>query len=114
MPVVGDEFTRTFTADRTADEGPLGTFWGIETFDDESITTIANPVFLADELPPAVERSDAGADRAPGGQQRAPRPPPEPPLTEDVDAVVRPSPRSSSSFSSASASPPTRRRRHHL
>ncbi len=52
VPITDDVFDHTFSAGRTADEGPLGTFWGIETFDAESITTIANPVFLADR--PAV------------------------------------------------------------
>ena len=49
-------FDHTFTADRAADEGPLGTFWGIETFDAESITTIANPVFLADRPAGVTDR----------------------------------------------------------
>lgn len=68
VAVEGDDFTYTFTADRTADEGPLGTFWGIETFDSESITTIANPVFLADRparvadrpAPALTQTEDAG------------------------------------------------------
>ena len=68
VAVEGDDFTYTFTADRTADEGPLGTFWGIETFDAESITTIANPVFLADRpaevthrpAPALTQTEDAG------------------------------------------------------
>lgn len=56
VPVEGDDFTHTFTADRAADEGPLGTFWGIETEDSESLTTIANPVFLADQPAEVTER----------------------------------------------------------
>jgi hypothetical protein len=96
VAVVGDEFTHTFSADRAADEGPLGTFWGIETFDDESITTIANPVFLADRLPPAVNRPapaltgfEAGrreADSTEGSS--APGSPPWGPVIAVVGAVV--------------------------
>jgi hypothetical protein len=47
VPIDADPFTHTFTAGRVAEEGPLGTFWGLETFDDVAQTTIANPVFLA-------------------------------------------------------------------
>ncbi|MFN8051574.1 MAG: CehA/McbA family metallohydrolase [Acidimicrobiales bacterium] len=44
-------FVHTFEADRAPDEGPLGTYWRVETFDDVSLTTIANPIFLADRQP---------------------------------------------------------------
>jgi hypothetical protein len=47
-PVTSDPFTHAFIAHRAPDEGPLGTFWGVETLDDLAQTTIANPVFLAD------------------------------------------------------------------
>ncbi|MBL8774481.1 MAG: CehA/McbA family metallohydrolase [Acidimicrobiales bacterium] len=56
VPIDDQVFDHTFTADRTADEGPLGTFWGIETFDAESLTTIANPVFLADRPARVTDR----------------------------------------------------------
>ena len=56
VPIDDDVFDHTFTADRVADEGPLGTFWGIETFDAEPITTIANPVFLADRPATVTDR----------------------------------------------------------
>jgi hypothetical protein len=44
--ITSDPFTHTFVAERVPDEGPLGTFWGIETHDGFARTTIANPVFL--------------------------------------------------------------------
>jgi hypothetical protein len=47
LPITAGPFTHTFTAERASDEGPLGTFWGIETLDDLMRTTIGNPVFLA-------------------------------------------------------------------
>ena len=47
VPVVGDDFTHRFQAFRTPDEGPLGTFWRVETLDETSLTTIGNPIFLA-------------------------------------------------------------------
>lgn len=49
VPIDADPFTYTFTADRRPGEGPLGTFWRVETADAESLTTISNPVFLADQ-----------------------------------------------------------------
>jgi hypothetical protein len=58
VPVEGDDFTYSFSADRADDEGPLGTFWRIDTYDDRSITAVGNPVFLADELPAAEERPE--------------------------------------------------------
>lgn len=61
VPIVGDEFTHDVAIDRSSDEGPLGTFWGAEVLDPEvvegaeTISVIANPVFLADQLPPEPE-----------------------------------------------------------
>lgn len=71
VPVEGDDFTYSFSAERSADEGPLGTFWRIDTYDDRSITAIGNPVFLADELPAGEER-------------------PEPTLFRDIQASAQP------------------------
>lgn len=51
VDVTSSPFTHTFTAARTDDEGPLGTFWRVETFDDVSLTAVANPIFLADREP---------------------------------------------------------------
>ena len=51
VDISSSPFTYTFTADRAADEGSLGTFWGVQTFDDVSLTTISNPIFLADRAP---------------------------------------------------------------
>lgn len=80
--VRGDPFTHTFTADRSADEGPLGTFWRVETDDGESLTTIGNPVFLADrpasepERPPpaGLAVADGAGPSEPDGDGTAPWP----------------------------------------
>lgn len=61
VPIDADPFTYTFTADRRADEGPLGTFWRVETADAESLTTISNPIFLADEPYEAPVRAEPAA-----------------------------------------------------
>jgi hypothetical protein len=46
VPVDDDEFEYDFAATRSASEGPLGTWWRVETFDSRSRTTIGNPLFL--------------------------------------------------------------------
>ena len=67
VPIDGDEFTHQLQIDRSADEGPLGTFWGAEVLDAEvvpgaeTISVIANPIFLADQLPPQPELPDLAA-----------------------------------------------------
>jgi hypothetical protein len=61
VPVTSDPFTHTFTATRRAREGPLGTFWRVETADAESLTTISNPIFLADEPYEAPSRPEPAA-----------------------------------------------------
>jgi hypothetical protein len=49
--VRGEHFVHEIAATRApADEGPLGTWWRVETFDDRSRTTIGNPVFLVDPV----------------------------------------------------------------
>lgn len=48
IPITEDIFTFTFTAERDVNEGPLGTFWRVETHDDVSLTALGNPIFLAD------------------------------------------------------------------
>lgn len=64
VPIAGDEFTHTVRIDRSDDEGPLGTFWGAEVLDpgvvdgSEIVSVVANPVFLADELPPEPDLPD--------------------------------------------------------
>jgi len=60
VPIVGDDFTHTFTATRDQSSGPLGTFYRIETFNGQVQTTIANPIFLD-----APALTDLG--RPPGG-----------------------------------------------
>ena len=52
VPVTGDPFEHAFTVRRHGGEGPLGTWYRVETFDRRSRTTIGNPVFLKE--PPAA------------------------------------------------------------
>ncbi len=47
VPVSADPFVHTFAAGRAGGDGPLGTWYRVETFDARSRTTIGNPVFLA-------------------------------------------------------------------
>lgn len=46
VPVTGDPFVHELPASRLPGEGPLGTFWRIETLDAQSRTAVGNPVFL--------------------------------------------------------------------
>jgi hypothetical protein len=48
LPVLVDsnDFTYSFAASRSSEEGPLGTFYRVQTADLQSITTIGNPIFL--------------------------------------------------------------------
>jgi hypothetical protein len=46
VAVPTDPFAHTFTLRRESPEGPLGTWYRIETFDQRGRTTIGNPVFL--------------------------------------------------------------------
>jgi hypothetical protein len=46
VPITDDPFYYTFTASRAAGEGPLGTWYRVETFDAKGRTAIGNPVFL--------------------------------------------------------------------
>lgn len=48
IAIATDPFVHEMSVTRAdpADEGPLGTFWGVETRDTEVRTTIANPIFL--------------------------------------------------------------------
>lgn len=69
VPVVGDDLTHSFPADRSPTGGPLGSFWRVDTADLRSLTTIGNPIFLDDPAerpagnPPAVVGQEAeGAD----------------------------------------------------
>ena len=65
VDVTSSPFVHSFTADRTDDEGPLGTFWGVQTFDDLSLTTISNPIFLADAAPTVAPAPSTTAAPAP-------------------------------------------------
>ncbi len=49
--ITSDPFTHTFTATRAGGSGPLGTFWRVDTFDLQSLTTIGNPIFLTGPAP---------------------------------------------------------------
>jgi hypothetical protein len=51
VPITSDHFVFPFNATRTGDEGPLGTFWRIQTsttriIGSRVLTTIGNPIFL--------------------------------------------------------------------
>ena len=46
VPVASDDFSLDQPAVRTTDEGPLGTYYRIETQDSMTRTTIGNPIFL--------------------------------------------------------------------
>jgi len=46
VPVDADPFRHTFTVARVPGEGPLGTWYRVETFDARGRTAIGNPVFL--------------------------------------------------------------------
>ncbi|MGH2731444.1 MAG: CehA/McbA family metallohydrolase [Actinomycetota bacterium] len=46
VPISSDPFSFTFPASRDEKEGPLGTWYRVETFDARSRTTIGNPVFF--------------------------------------------------------------------
>lgn len=47
LPIAGDDFSTDYPATRAASgEGPLGTYWRIETQDSQTRTTIGNPIFL--------------------------------------------------------------------
>jgi len=46
VPITTDPFVNELSVTRAAVEGPLGTFWGIETLDSQTRTTIGNPIFL--------------------------------------------------------------------
>ena len=46
VPISGDSWTHRIAATAVDGSGPLGTFWRVDTLDLQSLTTIANPVFL--------------------------------------------------------------------
>ncbi|MCA1691853.1 MAG: CehA/McbA family metallohydrolase, partial [Actinobacteria bacterium] len=51
VPVTSDPFEYRFPAERVPEEGPLGTWYRVETFDARGRTAVGNPVFL--KGPPA-------------------------------------------------------------
>ena len=59
--ITSDPFTYSFAATRSSDEGPLGSFWRVETADLQSLTTIGNPVFLDGPRPPAGPEERPGS-----------------------------------------------------
>ena len=76
VPVTSDPFTHTFDAARTAESGPLGTFWRVDVADTRSLTAITNPIFLtgAGDPPPAPVPATGGPGApAPGATQELPR-----------------------------------------
>jgi len=66
LPVLIDsnDFTYSFAAARSSDEGPLGTFYRVQTADLQSITTIGNPIFLTSVrvVTPTTQCAVAAAD----------------------------------------------------
>lgn len=47
VPIASDPFVHELpAAARAPDEGPLGTFWRVETLDTQTRTTLGNPIFL--------------------------------------------------------------------
>jgi hypothetical protein len=47
VPITSDPFVDEYAVTRnTLDEGPLGTFWRVETRDQQTRTTLGNPIFL--------------------------------------------------------------------
>jgi hypothetical protein len=46
VPINADPFTNDLAVTRVPNEGPLGTYWRIETRDTETRTAIGNPIFL--------------------------------------------------------------------
>lgn len=75
VPVDGDVFRHRIDATSTDGSGPLGTFWRVDTLDQQSLTTISNPIFLRpspDDGVPAPNSPDSpttGADVAPESDQ---------------------------------------------
>lgn len=83
VPIVGDDFTHTFPATRSASSGPLGTFWRVDTLavttgtSTPHYTTIGNPIFLASgqptaPAPDAQPLTPSGPDEASAGGTRLP------------------------------------------
>lgn len=74
VPITADPFTHVIEATTAPGSGPLGTFWRVDTADTQSLTTIANPVFLAPRTvgpAPSGPQDPAAPDRA-GGPRRPP------------------------------------------
>jgi MprA protease rhombosortase-interaction domain-containing protein len=72
VPITGDDITHTFQASRLPTAGPLGTFWRVDTFDLESLTTIGNPIFLQDPARRPAPSPPTTATSAPPGAGRLP------------------------------------------
>ncbi len=54
QPITADPFTTTIDLSRDkTNEGPLGSYWRIQTRNAAQLTTVGNPIFLADQLPPS-------------------------------------------------------------
>jgi hypothetical protein len=59
VPIADDDVTHTFTATTAPGSGPLGTFWRVDTFDLQAVTTIGNPIFLTGGPAPATTGTTA-------------------------------------------------------
>jgi hypothetical protein len=69
--ITSEDFTYTFAASRGDREGPLGTFYRVETGDLQSLTTIGNPIYLSG--PASATASTAGPEGPPAASPGAPR-----------------------------------------
>ena len=76
VPIAGDDFTHSIAVATVEGSGPLGTFWRVDTLDAQSLTTIANPVFLhpsgavETDTPQAADGIDDGSDGSAGSVDR--------------------------------------------
>ncbi len=46
VPITNDDFSHELDVSQALPQGPLGTFWRVETRDFQSLTTIGSPIFL--------------------------------------------------------------------
>ncbi|MDE0801946.1 MAG: CehA/McbA family metallohydrolase [Acidimicrobiales bacterium] len=90
VPIASDDFTHRIDASTVEGSGPLGTFWRVDTLDAQSLTTIANPVFL---LPTgrADEPSPSGSAAPPASSPSAPADLPVPDADRRLPATGGPS-----------------------
>lgn len=79
VPITGDEFTHTWTADRDPGSGPLGTVWRVDVAtapaDPVALTVISNPIFLGPVTEgPEAPTTSTTATSPPDDEAAAPAP----------------------------------------